>query len=423
MNKIWLIIKREYLVRVRKRSFIIMTILGPLLMAGIIILPIYLAIQGNDERNIALYEENTSFSSKLENTDNLHFVKIPAEEVSIIKEDFTSSPYYALLFIKDAENFSLYSNQQVSLSIKEKIEDKITSIIQKQKLELAGIDLQVLEGSTTVIEVETIIIGEGGETSGNAEVSFGIAFMCGILIYMFIFMYGTMVMRGVIEEKTSRIVEVIISSVKPFQLMMGKILGIALVGLTQFMLWIVLTIIISSFAEVLFFDTTSITSESGEMGKEQSIIVSEFLKSLAGINIPQLLSAFVFYFLGGYLLYSALFAAVGSAVDAEADTQQFILPITIPLIISFILMQPVMDNPDSILAYWASLIPFTSPIIMMVRLPFGVSNTELMLSMALLIVGFLVTTSLAAKIYRTGILMYGKKASYKELWKWLTYKG
>ena len=423
MNKIWLIIKREYLVRVRKRSFIIMTILGPLLMAGIIILPTYLAMQGHDERTIALYEENTSFSSKLEDTDNLHFVKIPTEEVSIVKEDFTSSPYYALLFIKDSENFSLYSNQQVSLSIKEEIEDKIAAIIQKQKLELAGIDLQILEGVTTAIEMETIIIGEEGETSGNAEVSFGIAFMCGILIYMFIFMYGTMVMRGVIEEKTSRIVEVIISSVKPFQLMMGKILGIALVGFTQFILWIVLTLIISSFAEVLFFDATTITTESVEMGKEQSVILSELLKSLSGINIPQLLSAFVFYFLGGYLLYSALFAAVGSAVDAEADTQQFILPITIPLIISFILMQPVMDNPDSVLAYWASLIPFTSPIIMMVRLPFGVSNAELILSMALLIVGFLATTFLAAKIYRTGILMYGKKASYKELWKWLTYEG
>ena len=423
MNKIWLIIKREYLVRVRKRSFIIMTILGPLLMAGIIILPTYLAMQGHDERIIALYEGNTSFSSKLEDTDNLHFVKIPAEEVSIVKEDFTSSPYYALLVIKDPQTFSLYSNQQVSLSIKEEIEDKIAAIIQKQKLELAGIDLQILEGVTTAIEVETIIIGEEGETSGNAEVSFGIAFMCGILIYMFIFMYGTMVMRGVIEEKTSRIVEVIISSVKPFQLMMGKILGIALVGFTQFILWIVLTLIISSFAEVLFFDATTITTESVEMGKEQSVILSELLKSLAGINIPQLLGAFVFYFLGGYLLYSALFAAVGSAVDAEADTQQFILPITIPLIISFILMQPVMDNPDGVLAYWASLIPFTSPIIMMVRLPFGVSNAELILSMALLVVGFLATTYLAAKIYRTGILMYGKKASYKELWKWLTYEG
>ena len=423
MNKIWLIIKREYLVRVRKRSFIIMTILGPLLIAGIIILPTYLAMQGHDERIIALYEENTFFSSKLEDTDNLHFVKIPFEEVNIIKEDFSASSYYALLDIKDAENFALYSNQQVSLSVQSEIEGKLSDILQREELKLAGIDLQILEGVTTQIEVKTIIIGEEGETTGNAEVSFGIGFMCGILIYMFIFMYGTMVMRGVIEEKTSRIVEVIISSVKPFQLMMGKILGVALVGLTQFMLWIILTIIISSFAEVLFFDMSAIAAENSEMGQEQSVIVSELLKSLAGINIAQLLISFVFYFLGGYLLYSALFAAVGSAVDAEADTQQFILPITIPLILSFILMQPVMNNPDGVLAYWLSLIPFTSPIIMMVRLPFGVSNAELILSMALLVVGFLATTFLAAKIYRTGILMYGKKASYKELWKWLTFKG
>jgi len=204
--------------------------------------------------------------------------------------------------------------------------------------------------------------------------------------------------------------------------MMGKILGVALVGLTQFMLWIILTIIISAFAEVLFFDMSAIANENSEMGQEQSVIVSELLKSLAGINIAQLLIFFVFYFLGGYLLYSALFAAVGSAVDAEADTQQFILPITIPLILSFILMQPVMDNPDGVLAYWLSLIPFTSPIIMMVRLPFGVNNSELILSMALLVTGFLATTLFAAKIYRTGILMYGKKASYKELWKWITYR-
>ena len=399
-----------------------MTILGPLLMAGIIILPTYLAMQGHDKRTIALYEENIFFSSKLEDTDNLHFVKIPFEEVNIIKEDFAESPYYALLDIKDAKNFTLYSNQQVSLSVQNEIENKLSDIIQRQKLELAGIDLQILEGVTTQIEVETIIIGEEGETTGNAEVSFGISFMCGILIYMFIFMYGTMVMRGVIEEKTSRIVEVIISSVKPFQLMLGKILGVALVGLTQFMLWIILTIIISAFAEVLFFDMSAIATENSEMGQEQSVIVSELLKSLAGINIAQLLISFVFYFLGGYLLYSALFAAVGSAVDAEADTQQFILPITIPLILSFILMQPVMDNPDGVLAYWLSLIPFTSPIIMMVRLPFGVNNSELILSMALLVAGFLATTLFAAKIYRTGILMYGKKASYKELWKWITYR-
>ncbi|MBC8265487.1 MAG: ABC transporter permease [Flavobacteriales bacterium] len=423
MNKIWLIIKREYLVRVRKKSFIIMTILGPLLMAGIIILPTYLAMQGHDERIIALHERDDFFSSKLIDSDNLHFVKIPDQEVNSIKADFSSTPYYALLDIKDAENFTLYANQQVSLSVQSEIEGKLSDIIQREKLKLAGIDLQIMEGVTTDIEVETIIIGEEGETTGNAEVSFGIGFMCGILIYMFIFMYGTMVMRGVIEEKTSRIVEVIISSVKPFQLMMGKILGVAMVGLTQFMLWVILTLIISSFAEVLFFDTVTIATENAKIGKEQSVIISELLKSLAGINIPQLIFSFVFYFLGGYLLYSALFAAVGSAVDAEADTQQFILPITIPLIISFILMQPVMDNPDGTLAYWASLIPFTSPIIMMVRLPFGVSTSELVLSMVLLVIGFLATTFIAGKIYRTGILMYGKKASYKELWKWITYRG
>ncbi len=400
-----------------------MTILGPILMAAIIILPTYLAMKGHDERSIALYEKNTAFYSSLKNSDDLNFVKIPFEEVSFLKEDIGNSPYYALLDIKDDENFTLYSNQQVSLSIKEEIEDKIASILQHQKLKEAGIDVQILQESNTSVEVETIIIGEEGETTGNAEVSFGIAFMCGILIYMFIFMYGTMVMRGVIEEKTSRIVEVIISSVKPFQLMMGKIMGVALVGLTQFLLWILLTLIISSFAEILFFDASTIAAETGEMSKQQSVIFSEMLKAVAGINIPQLLIGFLFYFLGGYLLYSALFAAVGAAVDAEADTQQFILPITIPLIASFILMQPIMDNPDGVLAYWASLIPFTSPIIMMVRLPFGVSNTELMLSMALLVVGFLATTALAAKIYRTGILMYGKKASYKELWKWLTFKG
>lgn len=423
MNKIWLIINREYLIRVRKKSFIIMTILGPILMAAIIILPAYLAMQGHDERSIALYEENTAFYPSLQDSDGLHFVKIPFEEVTLLKEDIGNSPYYAFLHIKNIESLTIYSNQQVSLSIKEDIERKITKILQHQRLEEAGIDLQFLEDSKTSVEVETVIIGEQGETTGNAEVSFGIAFMCGILIYMFIFMYGTMVMRGVIEEKTSRIIEVIISSVKPFQLMMGKIIGIALVGLTQFMLWILLTLIISSFAEILFFDSSIIAPDGIEKSQEQSVIFTETLKALSGINIPQLLIAFVFYFLGGYLLYSALFAAVGAAVDAEADTQQFIFPITIPLIASFILMQPVMDNPDGLLAYWTSLVPFTSPIIMMVRLPFGVSNTELLLSMSLLIIGFLTTTALAAKIYRTGILMYGKKASYKELWKWLTFKG
>ena len=234
-------------------------------------------------------------------------------------------------------------------------------------------------------------------------------------------MYGTMVMRGVIEEKTNRIVGIIISSVKPFQLMMGKIIGVALVGLTQFILWILLTILISFFAELILIDASEITTSTDNIN--QSVILNEFTKLTGGIDLITIFISFIFFFLFGYLLYSSLFAAVGSAVDAEADTQQFVLPITIPLILAFIFIQPVMDNPDGTLAFWLSIIPLTSPVIMMVRLPFGVESWELLLSMILLIIGFILTTYLAAKIYRTGILMYGKKISYKELWKWLSYKG
>jgi len=261
---------------------------------------------------------------------------------------------------------------------------------------------------------------DGKTTNSKAEASMGIGFICGILIYMFIFMYGTMVMRGVIEEKTSRIVEVIISSVKPFQLMMGKILGVALVGLTQFALWIMFTIAIASIAELMLIDAGNITTKINST--QQSLLLSELSDLTGGINLIQIFTSFIFYFLAGYLMYSSLFAAVGSAVDAEADTQQFVLPITIPLILAFILIQPIMENPNGPLAFWMSIIPFTSPVIMMVRLPFGVANWEIALSMGVLVLSFILTTYLAGKIYRTGILMYGKKNSYKELWKWLFYK-
>ena len=258
------------------------------------------------------------------------------------------------------------------------------------------------------------------------------------MIYFFIFMYGIQIMRGVIEEKTSRIVEIIISSVKPFQLMLGKIIGIALVGLTQFMSWIILTGILYTLimAFVMGGDIESLTQGQGALEDPN---VQEALKSIGGaesltpkamvdgilseIPLAKLLLSFLFYFLGGYLLYGALLAAVGSAVDSEADSQQFMMPITIPLIFSFVVAQFVMDNPDGPLAFWLSMCPLTSPIIMMVRIPFGVEIWELLLSMTLLILGFIGATWMAAKIYRTGILMYGKKVTYKELWKWLFYKG
>ena len=420
MRKIWLIIKREYLVRVRKKAFIVMTIVGPLLMAALLIVPTYLAEESQEARGIAIEENGFEFTNQLEDTELLHFSKIPKEEATLLKKDFAENAYYALLHI-EGENFTLYSNQQISLSVSNGIESQLEKIIERQKLKAAGIDLTILENAESTVNITTKIISEDGNTTNSqTEASMGIGFICGILIYMFIFMYGTMVMRGVIEEKTSRIVEVIISSVKPFQLMMGKILGVALVGLTQFMLWILLTFAIATIAELLFMDASSMTTELDSA--QQSVLLSELSNLTGGINLMQIFLSFIFYFLAGYLMYSSLFAAVGSAVDAEADTQQFVLPITIPLILSFILIQPIMENPDGTLAFWMSMIPFTSPVIMMVRLPFGVATWELALSMFILVTSFVLTTWFAGKIYRTGILMYGKKASYKELWKWLTYK-
>ena len=420
MRKIWLIIKREYLVRVRKKAFIIMTIVGPLLMAALMIVPTYLANETQELRTIAIAEDDFEFTNQIEDTDFLHFIKIPTEEAILLKNDFSESNYYALLYI-EGDNFTLYSNQQISLTVSRAIENQLEKIIEHQKLKAAGIDLAILSEAESTVRITTKIITEDGNTTNSqAEASIGVGFICGVLIYMFIFMYGTMVMRGVIEEKTSRIVEVIISSVKPFQLMMGKILGVALVGLTQFALWILLTIAIASVAELMFMDASSMTTELNST--QQSILLSELSNLTGGINLMQIFVSFIFYFLAGYLMYSSLFAAVGSAVDAEADTQQFVLPITIPLILAFILIQPIMENPDGSLAFWMSIIPFTSPVIMMVRLPFGVANWELALSMGVLILSFILTTYLAGKIYRTGILMYGKKTSYKELWKWLAYK-
>ena len=421
MNKTFLIIKREFLVRVKKKSFIIMTLLAPILMASLIIVPVLVTDSGQQKRLIGIYENTTSFAKEIEDSENIHFTVFDNMQMDEFIKDPEGSNYYALLKIEN-DSYSIYSNQQVALNLRKSIEKQLEQISERNKLKQAGINLEIIEQAKTNINIETkIITSEGNTTSSSTEASIGIGFITGILIYMFIFMYGTMVMRGVIEEKTNRIVEIIISSVKPFQLMIGKILGVALVGLTQFILWIVLTIIISSIAEIIFFDTTEITNNIDSV--DQSVILNEFTRLTGGINLMLIFVSFLFYFLFGYLMYSALFAAVGSAVDAESDTQQFMLPITIPLIFSFILIQPVMDNPDGILAFWLSIIPLTSPIIMMARLPFGVESWQLIISMIFLILGFIFTTFIAGKIYRTGILMYGKKISYKELWKWLTYKG
>ena len=421
MNKTLLIIKREFLVRVKKKSFVIMTLLAPILMASLIIVPVLISEADQQKRLIGLYEINTNFSEEIKDSENIHFTLFDENQMNDFIKDPSKSNYYALLKI-DENSFTLFSNQQIGLNLRKSIENQLEKISERNNLKSAGIDIKLIEQAQTDIKIKTKIITSDGETeSSSTEASIGIGFITGILIYMFIFMYGTMVMRGVIEEKTNRIVEVIISSVKPFQLMIGKIFGVALVGLTQFVLWVLLTILISTIAETLFIDQAEVTNNLNTV--DQSVFLNELSKLTEGIDLLLIFISFIFYFLFGYLMYSALFAAVGSAVDAEADTQQFMLPITIPLIFSFILIQPIMDNPDGALAFWMSLVPLTSPIIMMARLPFGVETWQLTLSMLLLIIGFIFTTFIAGKIYRTGILMYGKKISYKELWKWLTYKG
>tara|TARA_B100000941_G_scaffold114817_1_gene80672 strand:+ start:4415 stop:5677 length:1263 start_codon:yes stop_codon:yes gene_type:complete len=420
MDKIWLIIKREYLVRIRKKSFIVMTLLGPLLMLLVMFLPIYLTNQTQTERTVAISEQDFDLFNKLENTDYVKFVVTPVSIFSDLKLNFDDELYYALLEKKDNE-IILSSNKQVSLSVSNEIKSQLEKKIKQQKLVELGIDIRLLEQAKTTVVVSSQIISEDGRgQKSKTELSMAIGFISGLLIYIFIFMYGTMVMRSIIEEKTNRIVEVIISSVKPFKLMMGKIIGVSLIGLTQFILWICLTSILFFIVKAYFGNIAEIDS-SQEIEMQSTML--EGLMYLNHINLVEILIAFLFYFLGGYLMYGSLFAAVGSAVDAEADSQQFILPVTIPLILSFILIQPIMENPDSSLAFWMSIIPLTSPIVMMVRIPFGVAEWEILLSILVLVGSFILSTKLAAKIYRTGILMYGKKINYKELLKWLRYKG
>ena len=437
MNKILLIIKREYLSRVRKKSFVIMTILGPVLMVGLILAPILLMDSSDEEKKeIWVCDENNLFEPQFEDVDGTDY-QFFKKDLAEVKERFNSSEGYALVHIPKFENQNIdvlessvkvYVHKPMSLSNQNQISNNIESVIESIKLKQEGLTRDIIDRTRSNVNLNTIILGESGsEKTGSTEVSMGISMFGGFLIYIFIFLYGAMVMRGVMEEKTNRIVEIIISSVKPIQLMMGKIIGIALVGFTQFALWVSLTFIISSVATSLLVNPADINPVDIANGSEIMIQEVETNQSglplvfehLESINITFLLAMFLFYFIGGYLMYGSLFAAVGSAVDSETDSQQFMLPITIPLIFSFIALQTILENPDSSLAFWCSIIPFTSPIVMMGRLPFDPPLWELGLSMVLLIVGFVFTSWLAGRIYRVGILMYGQKVNYKTLWKWI----
>lgn len=436
MNNISLILKREYFTRVKKKSFIIMTIVGPILMAALFIAPVWLAMADNDEvKTILAYDKTGKFKDAFKDSKTLKFEFTDISDSEQRKEFFKTSGNDAMLSVLDtlSHSFVLYSEKTPDISIKEKLSRQLEEFFEEKNYKKLGIDKSKLDSAKVSVSIETKTLTSEGEKTSSAELPIAVGFISAFIIYMFIFMYGVQVMRGVIEEKVNRVVEVLISSVKPFQLMAGKIIGIALVALTQFLLWAVLTGIIVGFVYLTFGQ--SIIPQGQDISQIQNLSsqqleqiagnsgFSEIILGLLNFDWFAMISTFLIFFTGGYLLYASLFAAIGAAVDNETDNQQFMLPVTVPLILAIVAAQGIIKNPDGNLAFWFSVIPFTSPIIMPMRVALGRYEVwELTLSIGLLIAAFIGTIWLAAKIYKTGILMYGKKVSYKELWKWLRYK-
>ncbi|MGE5419423.1 MAG: ABC transporter permease [Chloroflexota bacterium] len=452
MNKISVIIKREYYTRVRKKSFIVMTILAPILMAALIILPTFMMMSdGGDFKKIAVVEDKSDlFKGVLKDRDDIDFEYVNNKTFDELKASLNNSDYYGILWISPElvntpNAVKLISKKQPPLSLLETIEGSLKKEIERQKLLAFNIDSldDIMKAVETSVSIQTSTLDTtGAEKQTSTGISMVLTYGLGFLMYMLIFIFGSQVMRGVIEEKTSRVVEVIISSVKPYQLMMGKIIGIALVGLTQFLIWIILmagTVTIVKNVILKDQDLAAITQNipqsvmqsnlPGDTIEAVSQVSPDMIKYTevfeSAMNQPWLLIiiAFVFYFITGYLLYSSIFAAIGSAVDSETETQQFMLPVTIPIILALMVAMGTMSNPESQLAFWFSIIPLTSPIVMMARIPFGVPMWQLALSMALMLGTFMGFVWMGAKVYRVGILMYGKKASWKEMWKWMKYKG
>jgi ABC-2 type transport system permease protein len=400
---------------------------------------------GAREKSVQVLDESGLFIDKFVSTENIRFVPVLLK-LEEAKQAFLLSNDDALLYIPRTElslpvTALLFSRSQPGIDLKAVIRDIMRRQAEALKLRAKGMDPEVMNSVKTRIILNSIKLADDGtEEKTSVEVSMALGLVGGFFIYFLIFLFGSQVMRGVIEEKANRIIEVIITSVKPFQLMAGKIIGVGLVGLTQFLIWVVFTGVLILGFQATQSDSiknapkhTPITTQKVMPPQQMQLVaeaeveadktlLEEAMEGIRQVNFPLVLSAFGFFFLGGYLLYAALFAAIGSAVESETDTQQFMLPVTVPLILSFILATYVINNPNSSLAIWFSIIPLTSPVVMMVRIPFGVPWWHLALSMFLLIVGFVFTTWLAARIYRTGILMYGKKVTWAELIRWFKYK-
>ena len=444
MKKIRLIIGREIKSKLRNKTFLIMTVLAPLLITGFLAFIIQLSQSDNTNQQVMVIDDSKLFKDKLTGNDyiSLSYSNLKLEDAV---EQFTDKGYSCLLWISPniiqggSGATKLYFRKSPGFAFQTFIKDQMEKIIYENKLKSNNIDPNIISNSKQVVKLILEKVDDKGKPEEQS--SFGtFGFLTGALMFMFILMYGMMVFRSVMEEKTNRIVEVIISSVKPFQLMLGKILGVAILGLIQFLIMGIITFILTTVLSTIFLKDISgqlkVFKQQQELVKLQGsnanfsqlekfddkLEVFDLLEKIEKINFFEVFICFILYFLGGYLFYSSIMAAIGSAVDSESDSQQFITPVTLPLMIGYLISMKTILEPDSSLVFWASIIPFTSPIVMMSRITNGVPLWELFFSLTSLFASFFITTWLAAKIYRTGILMYGKKTSWKEIGKWLFYK-
>ena len=434
MSILSIIIKREFIAKVRNKSFIVMTFLSPLLFVGIAVFVGYLGSMKADVKQIAIHDDSGLFVNEFKNSDEYQYQNVSGIDIKVLKDSITNKYYEGLLFIpKVADNKELaskiqyISNDSPSLSFVSQLEDVIAKKLTKANFEKANLDTLAIKNAEAKVSIS--LTKSSGEESlkGLNEIKIAIGGAFGYLIMMFIIIYGNMVMRSVIEEKTNRIIEIIISSVKPFQLMMGKIIGTSLAGILQFLIWAIIGITIMFIGSTFFgvnpgptggMSPEMMQAAQNEMGGTLAL----YLKELWNLPIATLVISFIVYFIGGYFLYSSFYAAIGAAVDNETDSQQFLLPIIMPLILGvYIGFFTVINDPHGTIATVFSMIPLTSPIVMLMRIPFGVPIWQLLLSIAILFATFFFVVWFAAKIYRVGILMYGKKPTYKELFKWLKY--
>ena len=437
-SKIAVIIAREFAIRVKKKSFIFTTLLTPLLFAALMVIPGLIASysEGDEGLKVGVVDNSGIVMPYMESDSEVAFEQIMGRSLEDLKSDFDNLDLFALVGISQLDstnNVSVvtYSKKQLNMDIKNRIERNVEAAVEENKLKGYGIPQleQIMADVESNVRVNTYTLDDKGEEKASkVEIFMIIGYIASFMIYMFIFLFGNMVMRSVIEEKTTRIIEVIVSSVKPFQIMMGKILGVASVALTQFFIWVVFTLAIVTVAGSALglndpAQTLPVTTDIpvDEIVAAAQTEGGDFLQALKDVNYMQIVGCFLVYFVLGYLLYSSMFAAVGAVVDNEADTQQFILPVTMPIIIGLFIMLHTFQYPDSSLSFWGSVIPFTSPLVMMARIAYGVPAWELALSIGPLVVAVVGMAYLSGQIYRVGILMYGKKPSWKEIYKWLKY--